>query len=412
MTAATRAGAAAVLLFLFFAELASGGRERIRASLFPKLRAGEAYTYQVRYQEEKKIKTESAVAAPMAPEGGRTDTQRLVRVEVLGERGAGRAAELRLRLRLTPPGEPENEKTAELTLSGDGRVSNRQGMDAFSAEDKETVRAWMAQFGIAGVFPSAGVLPGERWKAEEPVAGAALAGLVWEKQFSYVRNETCPVNSQGAAPEKDGGTPQLCAVILTTETLKQRSSPKHATPEDFRARELRTAGTASGTDEIVSYIALDNGLLVRGTEQAQQAMDVEVALADRGNRVHYNVDARSHTEVLIVAEAAGAARQEARPGVRPQRLPAGTAAGFALRSIMEVSADACGCAGSPSHGIQAAKPLPAAGRPALGHRPVVAGRGSRGQASGSARGHGLGQDLYDGEADRGVQPASGRTGAQ
>jgi hypothetical protein len=310
MKAATRGSAPAVLLFLFFAGLtmAANGSERNRVNLFPKLHVGEGYTYQVRYQSEKKIKTESAVAAPMAPEGGRTDTQRLLRMEVLGEKGAGRTAELRLRLRLTPPEEPENEKRAELTLHGDGRVSDQQGMDTFSTEDQETIRAWTAQFGMAGVFPAAGVKQGERWKAEEPVAGAALAGLVWEKEFTYVRDDACPVDSQGSERGKNGksGNPQqMCAVILTTETLKQKSSAKHATPDDFKTRELRTAGTARGTNEIVSYITLDNGLLVRGTEEAQQAMDVEVALADRGNRVHYNVDARSHTEVLMVADVAG-----------------------------------------------------------------------------------------------------------
>jgi hypothetical protein len=310
MKAAMRKSTPAVLLFLSFAALRLAGSEREgnRVSLFPKLHAGEGYSYQVRYQAEKKIKTESAVAAPMAPEDGRTDTQRLLRMEVLGEKGAGRTAELRLRLRLTPPEEPENETRAELTLQGDGRVSDEQGMNSFSAEDQETIRAWMAQFGMAGVFPVAGVKQGERWKAEEPVAGAALTGLVWEKESTYVRNDVCPVDTHGAEPgknDKHGKTQPMCAVILIRETLKQKSSAKHATPGDFKTRELRTTGTARGTNEIVSYIALDNGLLVRGTEEAQQAMDVEVALADRGNRVHYNVDARSHTEVLMVAEVAG-----------------------------------------------------------------------------------------------------------
>jgi hypothetical protein len=179
-------------------------------------------------------------------------------------------------------------------------------MDILPAEDQEMIRAWVAQFAMAGIFPVAGVKRGERWKSEEEVSGAALAGLVWEKDYTYVRDEVCPVDTQGNDPERDaksGKAQELCAVILTRETLKQKSSAKHATPEDFKAHELRTAGSAHGTNEIVTYIALDNGLLVRGTEDAQQSLDAEVALADRENRVHYNIEAHSHTEVLMAAPA-------------------------------------------------------------------------------------------------------------
>ncbi|GAC1619255.1 MAG: hypothetical protein NVS9B13_08390 [Candidatus Acidiferrum sp.] len=307
MKAAAKPGAPALLIFLLSAGLTimSSASDQGRVNLFPRLRAGERYAYQVRYQAEKKIKTESAVAAPMAPEGGRTDAQRLFRLDVIAEKGEGRAAILRVRIRLVSAEEPESEKVLELTLHGDGRVSDEQGMDALSAEDQVILRVWIGQFGMAGIFPAGGVKPGDKWKSAEPVSGAALEGLDWLKEFTYVRNEVCPVDSRGAEPAKKnsfGKLQQMCAVILTTETLKQKSSPERATPDDFKSHDLRTAGTAHGTNEIVSYIALDKGLLMRGTEEAQQAMDVEVALANRGNRVHYNVDARSHTEILIVED--------------------------------------------------------------------------------------------------------------
>ena len=51
-------------LFVMLADRA-GSRTPDRVNLFPKLRVGEGYTYQVRYQSEKKMRTESAVAAPM-----------------------------------------------------------------------------------------------------------------------------------------------------------------------------------------------------------------------------------------------------------------------------------------------------------------------------------------------------------
>ena len=169
-------------------------------------------------------------------------------------------------------------------------------------EDRTAIRAWTAQFAMAGIFPVAGVRLGEKWKGTEAVANAGLAGLIWEKLYTYVRDEPCPVyvrehDSKSANQEQNQ---EQCAVILTTETLKQKSSAKNATPDDFKRRNLRTAGNAHGTNEIVTYIALRNGVLARGTEDAKQSMDAEVALADRENRVHYNIDAHSHTEVLLV----------------------------------------------------------------------------------------------------------------
>jgi len=40
--------------------------------------------------------------------------------------------------------------------------------------------------------------------------------------------------------------------------------------------------------------------VVRATENASQLMDVTVAKSDGSNRVRYNVDANSHSEVLLV----------------------------------------------------------------------------------------------------------------
>jgi hypothetical protein len=292
-----------LFLFVMLGDVARGSTPN-RVNLFPRLRVGEVYSYQVRYQSERKMRTESAVAAPMAPENAQSDTQRLLQVEVLNAQGVGRKTELRLRLRLTPPDEPTQEKSTEFTLRGDGRVSDEVGTDILPAEDQEIIRAWVAQFAMAGIFPAAGVKQGERWKSQEEVSGAALAGLVWEKEYTYVRDEVCPADTPREALAKNakaGQIPGMCAVILTREILKKKSSSSHATPEDFKARDLRTAGIANGTNEIVTYIALGNGLLVRGTEEAQQSIDAEVALTDGGNRVRYNIDARSHTEVLMVA---------------------------------------------------------------------------------------------------------------
>jgi len=61
-------------------------------------------------------------------------------------------------------------------------------------------------------------------------------------------------------------------------------------------------GTAKGTNEIITYVSLKSGLVVRATEEATQFMDVVVVKSDGSNRVHFNVDAKSHAQVLLVTE--------------------------------------------------------------------------------------------------------------
>jgi len=99
-----------------------------------------------------------------------------------------------------------------------------------------------------------------------------------------------------------GQPPETCAVILTTAALKQQSSKKDATPEDYKLHELQTMGTARGENQVIAYISLKTGLVVRATEEGSQAMDVVVAKKDGTNRVHYSVDAKSNSEVLLVAD--------------------------------------------------------------------------------------------------------------
>ena len=92
-------------------------------------------------------------------------------------------------------------------------------------------------------------------------------------------------------------------MLLTTAKLVQKSSPKDATPEDFKLHQLKTMGTAKGSNEIITYISLTTGLVVRATEDATQQMDVLIAKADGSNGVRYNVDAKSQLEVLLLTQA-------------------------------------------------------------------------------------------------------------
>jgi len=109
------------------------------------------------------------------------------------------------------------------------------------------------------------------------------------------------LTAQGSVAPSDA-EPETCAVILTTAGLKQDSHVQNATPEDFKLHALRTAGTARGANRIITYISLKTGLLIRASEEASQQMNVTVAKADGSNRVHYDVSAKSRSEVVMASE--------------------------------------------------------------------------------------------------------------
>lgn len=292
--------------------------------LLPKLQTGQTITYMIRYRADKKVKTESNVVAPMAPNAVQMDAHGLLQVEVLEVQPQNGKAAIHARSRFRNPDldallkKPDNkdpqepraradseDKVVEFTISPDGSVEKIRGLDSLPSEQQQAWQEWAARFALAWTLPAAGVKIGEKWRSEQAEqAGAPIAELNWVRESTYVRNENCRAQQLSVAGEvsASSGPPETCAVLLTTATLRQKSSPKDATPEEFKIHELKTMGTAKGTNEIITYISLKTGLVVRANEEANQVMDVTVAMADGSNRVHYNVDATSHSEVLLVTE--------------------------------------------------------------------------------------------------------------
>jgi hypothetical protein len=293
--------------------------------LVPKLTVGETIHYRIGYSAKTNTNTESTVAAPMAPTGGQTVSNLLLLVEVEDLRvDAGRTV-ARLRTRIvepdivagntadstnnTPhPGDSgksaRRDKTIVFTFHGDGQVTDVEGLDRLSADEQAAWQEWVARFGSGAAFPERGIKLGEKWKAEEPISNALLTGLFWEKDSEYVNDAPCAATKltpQGDI-SADEQTQDKCAVILTTAILKQKSSQKDATPEDYKLHDLRTMGIAKGRNETITYISLKTGLAVRATEDANQSMNVIVAKTDGSNRVHYTIDAESHAQVLLLAE--------------------------------------------------------------------------------------------------------------
>jgi hypothetical protein len=205
-----------------------------------------------------------------------------------------------------PPGD-SRKKMIEFTIHSDGQLAEVKGDETLLPEEHQVWSEWISLFAMAAVFPEKGVKRGEKWESDETEKAAApIAGLTWRRRSTYVQNEPCEsqqLESSGPA-SKAGQRPETCAVIVTNATLRQKSSKKDATPEDFKLHDLRTMGTALGTNQVVAYISLKTGVLMRATEEANQSMDVILAKTDGSNRVHYKLDAKSNSEVLFVGDTA------------------------------------------------------------------------------------------------------------
>ncbi len=295
-----------------------------RANLLPKLQPGQTLTYLIRYRAEKNVKTESNVAVPMAPDSSQMNAHGMLRIQILDLQQVGgkpvihargqfltqdsRTSEKKPADKQTNPQQQRIDpaiKPFEFTILPDGATDKITGLDALAPEQQQIWQEWVARFAVGWTLPVQGAKLGDKWKAEQSEhAASPIAALMWARDSMYVRDEPCRVSQLSTTGEisPSSGLADECAVLLTTAKLVQKSSAKDATPGTFKLRELKTMGTAKGTNEIITYISLTTGLVVRATEEAHQQMDVTVAKADGSNRVHYNVDAASHSEVLLLTE--------------------------------------------------------------------------------------------------------------
>ncbi len=300
---------------------AKGRTERV--NLFPRLQPGQTLAYQISYHSDKHVKTESPVIVAAPDDSGKVDVNALLRLEVLGVQARGDRGVVHVRTKfevlrsdshfkvpnIEPPApqvqkQDSNGKFIEFTILPDGRLDQVTGLDALFPEQQQTWQEWASRFLLAAGFRTTGVRIAQKWNSEEAeTSPSPIAGLRWMRESTYVRDEPCravQLTVQGSVAPSDG-EPGRCAVILTTAVLKQDFN-KNATPQDFKLHELRTAGTAHGTNHIITYISLKTGIPIRATEEASQQMNVTVAKADGSNRVHYDVSAKSHSEVLLVSE--------------------------------------------------------------------------------------------------------------
>lgn len=319
VTRARYLSAAYGVIGLLTASFCTANQRPAAVNLFPRLKAGQTLAYQISYHSDKQVQTKSNVIVATLADSAKVDVSVLLHLEVLSvqTQADNRAvihartkfellnADPRAKASRMEPSDKQLQKQdfVEFTIRADGRLDRVTGLDALPSQEQQAWREWASRFLLVAEFRTAGGRIAQKWNSvEKENSPSPIAGLRWTRESTYVGDETChalQLTSQGSVSPSDA-EPETCAVILTNASLNQDSNSKNATPEDFKVRELRTAGEARGSNRIITYISVRTGLVVRATEEASQQMNVTVAKADSSNRIHYDVTAKSHSEVVLV----------------------------------------------------------------------------------------------------------------
>jgi hypothetical protein len=269
-----------------------------RTTLLPRLHVGQALHYQIHGRIERDATTESRVTSMAKPANLKEDISLELQITIKQIRMQnGRPvivahAEFQSPKDAASKNQPPAHPGVEFTIDGAGQVPKVDGLDNLDPEQRLVWQFWIARFAYGWTLPAEGVKPGQSWKTDEPErTPGPIANLVWEQQTTYGQNDKCAT----LPTEK-------CAVFLTTAKLKQKSSPKDTTPEDYKLHELKTSGTIAGTNETLTSISLKTGLVLRATEDGKQSMDVEIAKTDKTNSLHYKLDVTSRFEMVFVPD--------------------------------------------------------------------------------------------------------------
>ena len=307
-----------------------------RIDLRPKLVPGEVLRYQVQLQTITDTKRTGAISDPQGPSRLTVTWDATIKLEVLGEPApvaAGspapksaaaktsvaesNAAGAALRIRTTyehsaasvksdsPDPESENiEETygrlegqvIEFTAGADGHVSDVRGLDGVIDDDRvrQAAEQWMEQVSGTAGAPQAVAL-GQTWNSAQPATSMPLAGMIWRSISSYLRNEPC----RPADPNAPAVPDELCAVILTRQSVLPQKQLHDPTPEDYRRNGLHTSGRWSGSGESLSYVSLRTRSAVSVTQDSAQQIDFTVTNAS-GNSIRYAGSIETHSRVALL----------------------------------------------------------------------------------------------------------------
>ena len=289
----------------------------------PVFKPGETFFYRVHLKMNRDITTVSALSLPQTPTQANLDVQGIIQIEVLPPNADGASGSIRFRTwfltlagdivfrpRTGKPGEenaqpvPVEKKFIECTLAPTGEISQIIGLDALAPEQQQAWREWASRFSAAFLIASEKRERAEKWSSEEPEsAPSPIAELRWQKKSQYVHDEPCaPLKFTRSAEFQRATSSESCAAIISTATLLQKSSSKDSTPLDYKQRNLRTSGVASGTNDVLLSISRKTGRLIRATQNATQKMNALIALTAGPTQVHYDVTATATSSVELVTD--------------------------------------------------------------------------------------------------------------
>jgi len=291
-----------------------------RIDLRPQLVPGEVLRYRIQLQTITDTKRSGAISDPQGPSRLAVTWDATIKLEVLGA-GSTPPAEANplglMRIRTTyeqsaasiksdsPDPEGENiEQTykrlegqaVEFTVGTDGHVSDVRGLDGVIDDDRvrQAAEQWMEQVsGTAGAPQN--VALGQTWNSAQPATSMPLAGMTWRSNSSYLRNEPC----RPGDPNAPAVPVELCAVILTRQSVLPQKQPRDPTPEDYRRNGLHTSGRWSGSGESLSYVSLRTHSAVSVTQDSAQQIDFTVTNAS-GNSIRYAGTIETHSRVQLL----------------------------------------------------------------------------------------------------------------
>jgi hypothetical protein len=302
----------------------SKAKSSARIDLRPKLVPGQVRRYQVELQTITNTKSSGVVSDPQGPSRLAVTWDATIRLEVLGVAFAP-GAETNplvgpLRLRTTyehsaaavrsdsPDPQAENieqnykrleGQVIEFTVATDGHVSDVRGLEGVIDDDqvRKAAEQWMAQ--VSGPAIAAdGVAVGQSWNSAQPADSMPIAGMIWRSNSTYLRNEPCrPAES---APSDSPG--EICAVILTRQSIFPRKQLRDPTPDDYRRNGLRTSGRWSGSGESLSYISLETHAAISVTQDSAQQIDFTVTNSS-GKSIRYAGTIETHSRVALLRPA-------------------------------------------------------------------------------------------------------------
>jgi hypothetical protein len=295
-----------------------------RVVLAPRFSPGQVLRYQTEFRVASETHVTGAVESPQGPTQIEVSLGTTVRMEVLNPPLAPPLCPRCSRIRVTYEkvaattmadvrtpelGEREAQlkrlegRSLEFTLAPDGKVTDLAGPEEdFLPADKKTLEDSLAQLSWSPGAPPEGVVPGQKWTTERAITPAPLLGLVWRSESTFLRVESCQATAPAAGPIP-AAAGETCAVILTQFSITQRPAGSDATPPEFRARALRTAGKLAGSGDSLVYVSLKTGWVVSVTEQASEETDLIVTAVEDNSQTRYASRVRRQSSMTLLPAA-------------------------------------------------------------------------------------------------------------